>query len=78
MPEVLSLKIFRHNRSDPVNMKKSKLITVAKRGLPLVLAIYFLPWITLFYVICGLLDLKQVHRERRVVVDSRAARFHRR
>jgi len=24
------------------------------------------------------LDLKQVHRERRVVVDSRAARFHRR
>ena len=56
-PEVLSLIIFRHNRSDAVNMKKLKLITVAKRGLPLVLAIYFLPWITLFYIICGLLDV---------------------
>ena len=31
-----------------------------------------------FAVLTVSLDLKQVHRERRVVVDSRAARFHRR
>jgi beta-hydroxylase len=56
---------LRSRRSQAVRVAKK----VLKRVVPLALAVYFIPWVLAFYVVCGLLDVMRNRRRTLATLD---------